>query len=1360
LALIWAFYEWKPLIIKLAYIDNLEFKDSEKVKTTGVLDYFEAFKMCINNLINGRIMKYYLAIFLMFSLIGCGGGGSESSPAEVDNTPWGQISGYVLPVPKTSARVSIIDNNGSVVRDVTTDSNGYFSTDGQLVSGDYQFKVEHQGFTEFSGARSSSGTYTISFEYTAGGLQSIFGTTFSRLADIGSSTAISNWLGFNPLRTQPALLDDGNFSSDSLNSQIKHGALTQAISVLSKNLGREDTEAFTDLMVQDYSVDGLLDGVGAAGMQLSYNGVSVTNKTYRSDLGVALLEVLQGDSNLTGVTGQSAIDYANTFANSVSSVVPSLDYTVDVLNPIDGSDDGGDDTPTTSEPYSYQFAGPTQFGTVRVQLVADDINTVSTFYINSTDYTYFTEATFANNTYYVDVDTTKFSDGVMGFELSLEKTDGSSFNTVIEFNINNSTENILLVSSLFTNSYNYTAIVETGYDSEDVLSVLINNQNALYSSGQYSAVVNIGSGANTLSVVVNLRSGLQDQVEFTVSVDDTEPSVDEVFHEFTSGYKVNYYKPADDILENQYLSMGSSYPFFLTDGNASLNFIDPTIANLKAKKHIFLQAKVSDNYSDYSSIAVSYDALINGTGVAFNKPVTVESNGEFAIPITIETFTDALKTNNMGDVFTLSVKATDGAGNESVENFSFNVLYEAYNIQPSTSYPDNSVIAGNIVYVPGGFYSDASEVSININGLKINASNPTNPSFNFSTSALTDGVHTFIITVQTIYGETYTHEITLDIDNTKPFIDVDTIVEASSSSYVLTGVATDLKGINSIKVDGQFVSFNSDTGEFSKTISLITGTQYVDVIAEDNTYNKRTVTVEITYDPTKPQIQIVSPYNTLQKVWVGGSTKNQLVDFYLNANNPLMIFNGNKNYDGLSLNENSLSNNRIPHAIFEIKETNLSGDDQSVSVTMSVAKNGVPFITEMALSATSGFSYLIPFTEELLGTDWFAGSETDTYTFTLNATGQSKENSYEFYLSTKEVVNAIENPLSADDAFNGSNENFFFQVGDIAGLTESELVVNGVSYVSGDPLVSTFLVDLSSLTDGVYPLNLVLSDRAGERLNESMSFTIDRTAPTFTHNLPEYSKDFDFTVEGVVTDLGVGVSKLYIDGEEVAFNASTGAYSHEIQINPDAGNIENDDSYESLHEFVIIDKIGNTHNEVVQVKVDRVGVFVYNQFTSVGGQADTQCDGTPSVATTWTGSANNGQWIIYNNTKTLGSTAITDDQSLEDRRIAWFEFFTWSYSRDYHYDLRDLSNATFSYYVDNQAVFLNKPLAPVGLVGLLEVNEFRIALTEDYLGTDFYKTDHTVDHMIRVNVTDDLGFSSKQDFTFRICNYADMGIDL
>jgi hypothetical protein len=1303
------------------------------------------------------ILLRAFALASLSLLTSCGGGSSPNSTSEeLNNTPQGEVSGYIMPVPQAPGLITIIGSSGEI-GNISTDSNGHFVLDAQLKSGSYQMKVEHQGFTEFSGARSSSGSYNISFEYIAGEIQSVFGTTFSRLADIGSSTEISNWLGFNPLRTQPAVLNDANFSSDSLSSQIKHGALTQAISVLSKNLGREDTEALTDLMVQDYSADGSLDGLGAGGIQLSYNGEVVSNETYRRDLGVALLEVLQDERNVTGVTGQAAVDYANEFANSLSSVAPALDYTVDVLNPIDG--DGGEVTPPETGPYSFQFAGPTQFGTVRVQLVADDINTVSTFYINSTDYTYFTEATYSNNAYFVDIDTTQFSDGVMGFEISIDKTDGTSFNADIEFNINNSTESISLVSDLFTNNYNYTAVVETDYDSADILNVLINNQNATLSSGKYSAVISLGSNANQVTVIVNLRSGLSDEAEFTVSVDDSEPTVDEVFHEFTSGYKVNYYKPADGVVVNQYLYMGSSYPFFLTDGSASLNFIDPTIANLKAKKHVFLQAKVSDNYSEYSDISVSYDALINGSGVAFNKPVTIESNGEFAIPVTVETFTDSLKTNNMGDTFTLSVKATDGAGNVSVENFTFNVRYEPYNIQPSTSYPDNSVVAGNINYIPGGYFSDAAEVSINVNGLKITAAYPTSPSFNFSTSTLTDGVHTFTITVKTIFGETYTHDITLDVDNTKPVIDIDAVVEASSSSYVLTGRATDLKGINSIKVDGQSVSFNSETGEFSKTITLSTGVQYVEVVAEDNTYNKRTVTVEISYDPTKPQIQVVSPYNTLQKVWVDGTSKNQLSDFYLNATSSLMIFEGNKNYNGLSLNENSLSNNRIPHAIFEIKETNLSGVDQAVAVTMTVAKNGVPFITDKALAATSGFSYLIPFTEEMLGTDWFVGSEADTFTFTLKAVGQSKQNTYEFFLATKETTNVVSNPVSAQDAYNGLNENFFFQVGDIAGLTKSELFVNGVSYISGDPLVSTFLVDLSGLADGVYPLNLVLSDRAGERLNESMSFTVDRTAPTFTHNLPDYSKDFDFTVEGVVADLGVGVDKLYIDGELVDFNSTTGAYSHQIQINPNAGNIENDDSYESLHEFEIIDNIGNTRTETVQVKVDRVGSFVFKQSVTVTGQADTQCDGIPDVAKVWYGDDTNGQWTIYNNTKTLGAIDVTDNSALNAKDIGYFRFYSWSYSRDHHGDLKTLTDVTYSYYVDNVPVFVDQPLASVGLVGMNEVNEYRIALTEEYLGTGFYQTTTSQLHKLTVKAKDDLGHSGSKDFTFRVCNYVDKGID-
>ena len=1622
-------------------------------------------------------------------LTACGGSG-DSGESATASTPsgmldnngtggttttgyrWGSISGFVSPVPSIAV-LTLKDSSGNTLRTGNIDEHGFFTLEGQFPAGKHTIEMQHQGFTEFDGSKSTSGIMSASFAYTEGGSQPANLTPFSAL----NSTSINNWIGFDAVRTVPADLSSTNYIGQPLNDDILHGMLVDAISVTSKNLGRADTQAFFELMKTDFDTDGVLDGKGAGGRQLSYNGHEIKGNTYRGFFAEGMLEVASSSQNKTAVTSSALEPKASELANANDGVISKEDGEIIV----------------GQKEFEYTLnvsEGDKIFGNKTILLETNAGNNLESITLTVAD-NLSESATIIDGQGSMYFDSTSIEDGqhTLRFTVNVKNSDSITIDVLV--NIFNETPYITLISSPSTGHGNYTIKAEVGGQLEGLTDVYFNSTLAICTDNICSASLYLYGGHNNILAKIQFSERSEVQVNLSVQVDTEAPVINQIYHEYVTGYKVPFYRPDNNALEMRYLNMTPYYPYFLSNGSVSLNFVTPTVANLMANKHTFFQGIITDNYTDYSEITIQAQLKMNGEFLEEFYNLVIDEDGVFVLPITTEYFGEALATSTVNDAFNIIIIATDAAGNSSKEEYGFHVKQPDYQVESSDYYPDDSVVHGNISYAPQGFYSDAVKVTLKSGAdFSINALNPNNPKFDFSLSQFPSGMNEFTIVVETSYGHTYSRTFNLNVDNVGPTLITETLIEATSGKIALTGSLTDTgSGVRSLYINDVAVRLNDDRTTFSFPVTLSTGTQFFKIESIDYTGNSTIANVRVNYDTSRPSYTLLSPLEGDQKAWqilqsqsklldfgishavqllrfnsmntfndigesqsaltannipyikfsasilsynvkkavnvtyslfaddvelfapqilsavsgydyllpltkeymteqflsnenvlyrvhvsIEGNSKTREFEYHFNAHhqaltftNPMdanSIFTGNQSemaftgehvagltksnltingttytaaeantlmfsVDTLDLNEgvntatlelyqrtgkiiqqdflfksdnqdplltvnapaatktstfnvtgnasdlssgvtmlsvngqdipfdlsgdfnaqvsfpnnvnagmeqftfvatdaighsttsvsnvlldpfvpeltqlspsfgdqqvwmqvggssalkdlvfgegnmisiyqgitdhsglaatpSNLTNNKIPYLHFTATDKQPLGGFAHPTVNYSLKKNGVDLFGQKTLNAFTGYEYILPITTESFGADWFKGSDEDLYTLVISLTHNGDTTIINRSFKTHDVQTIItSNFTAANNSYAAADHNIKIYADDATGLTQAKLTIGSLEVYTPHLRDLIFSADLSSFADGVYDVRVELTDRKGLVIAKDMQLSVDTMAPTFTHDLPEISTDQTFEINGTVTDIASGVQSISIDGVNVNFNEVTGAYTHTVTFDPLAGNVYDltNINYDSHHEFVVTDNKGNTETTVIMVIIDNMGVFPWAKSVSISGKVDSQCDGLEDQTANWNGGTNNGLWTIYADTKTLNGTSILDHQSLDQKKIGYFRFVNWSHVHDYYYMLNRLTDATYSYYVNNELIFENRTLEIAKTAGDKQVNEFRIALTEEYLGEGFYNTHYTDSHHIRVESSDYLGHTGHTDYYFRICNYVEKG---
>jgi len=304
-------------------------------------------------------------VFLTACGGGAGGGGGSTSPTG-STIPYGSVSGKAFDGLILNGTVSVYDFStgakGALLGQATTDSTGLYSLSLQVESRPVLLELTGGYYVEEAGtagfptqvALSSGQKLTALDNYTTSGTLSISVTTYTHLAaglaayeikkGVAVSAAIndannrvSSLAGINILTTTPKEITDVANASAFLTPELRYGFLAGAISMWTynntPNLTTNPTPGrvspytsidFAQLLYQDISADGLLDGIGldSAGnvTPMSFGTIPLGVNVYRQAIGAAIVQMAGDPNNKTGLTGAQVLSFASAYISNTDAM--------------------------------------------------------------------------------------------------------------------------------------------------------------------------------------------------------------------------------------------------------------------------------------------------------------------------------------------------------------------------------------------------------------------------------------------------------------------------------------------------------------------------------------------------------------------------------------------------------------------------------------------------------------------------------------------------------------------------------------------------------------------------------------------------------------------------------------------------------------------------------------------------------------------------------------------------------------------------------------------------------------------------------------------------------------------------------
>lgn len=306
-------------------------------------------------------MRALLILALSLVLVACGGGGgasgSSSTPPPI---PFGSVSGSTFDALIVGGTVSVYDFStgakGALLGKATSDASGKYSVAVQVETQPLLIEVIGGTYVEEAGAKAQvalepNHKLRALINYSTGSATHAALTTYTHLAaglaeyEISRGTAvaaaiddanqrISTLAGINIQTISPLLIADAGNSSTTLSPELKYGMLAGAISMWTYNHAPSSVASphllpytsidFAQLLYQDVSADGLLDGVGrdstGAVAQLSFGTTTLGVDVYRLGLGASMLQMASDRNNLTGLGGASVLSFAQKYVGNTDGM--------------------------------------------------------------------------------------------------------------------------------------------------------------------------------------------------------------------------------------------------------------------------------------------------------------------------------------------------------------------------------------------------------------------------------------------------------------------------------------------------------------------------------------------------------------------------------------------------------------------------------------------------------------------------------------------------------------------------------------------------------------------------------------------------------------------------------------------------------------------------------------------------------------------------------------------------------------------------------------------------------------------------------------------------------------------------------
>ena len=525
--------------------------------------------------------------------------------------------------------------------------------------------------------------------------------------------------------------------------------------------------------------------------------------------------------------------------------------------------------------------------------------------------------------------------------------------------------------------------------------------------------------------------------------------------------------------------------------------------------------------------------------------------------------------SNLGSgSYTAEVKAYDTAGNTDTDTVSFSVGTSDTN-PPTvtiTSPSDGSVFDTDSITVQ--WTSNDAESGINhheiyLDGSAVDTNIPASQT-SYTLTGLGDGSHTIEVRAVDNAGNTGSDSVSITVDTTPPTItisspndgdifDTDTITVTWSGSDSTTGIDH-----YEIYDNGNAVDTNIPASQTSYTLTgLGDGSHTIEVRAVDGAGNTGSDSVSITVDTTAPTVTITSPSdgaildNSTVVVQWSGSDATTGIDHYE------LYLDGSPVDTNIPSSQNSYTLSGLgdgSHTI-EVRAVDGAGNTGSDSVSITIQEPPEVNIESPTEDQSSGEAYV---GGDTVVVSW-SGSDNsgiDHYEVSVDSgswTNIGLSTNYETTFSTEGVHNITvraydENgnydedviqvvvdwsdpsiSLTCPSAMTSDSGTASIQVtwsgsDAVSGIDHYEIFVDGSWINVGN--VTSYNIDTSSMSDGIYAVFVRAFDRAGYYSQTTLLLIVDKTAPSLSIVNPadgSYIADTSVVVSWTASDNIIGI---------------------------------------------------------------------------------------------------------------------------------------------------------------------------------------------------------------------------------------------
>jgi len=413
-----------------------------------------------------------------------------------------------------------------------------------------------------------------------------------------------------------------------------------------------------------------------------------------------------------------------------------------------------------------------------------------------------------------------------------------------------------------------------------VAGVTCNGVPASISSGTFTCNVTLVSGDNSITTIATDAAGNTASATRTVTYnpDSQPPSVaitSPVSGTFTKVSSVTVTGTASDDVAVQSVTVNGT-PATLTNGNWTATI---TLSSSDGAKPITATATDTSNKTNSASITITLDTT--PPLVAITSPASGTSTTSSSISVS-GTVSDALSgvasvsCNNVAaavsnGTFTcvvslvvgdnlITASAIDVAGNTAAATRSVTYTPDAQAPSIAITSPVNGTFTNvATVTVTGPASDDVAVASVKVNDTLAVFTNG-----NWTaTITLTggDGAKTITATATDTTNKTNSASVQITLDTTAPTLTIATPASGAivaSPSLTINGTVSDaLTGIASVTCNG--VPATITTGTFTCSVTLLEGSNTINVAATDNTGNTTTTPLPVTLDTRAPDLTFTAP---------------------------------------------------------------------------------------------------------------------------------------------------------------------------------------------------------------------------------------------------------------------------------------------------------------------------------------------------------------------------------------------------------------------------------------------------------------------------------------------------------------------